>query len=245
MMNDIDALSTYIDSYFHIQKFHSIVLMAVADAEYKFLYIDVGAYGSEGDAFVFLNSDFGRSIALNTIELPEDTNIGNVDMPFVFIGDDAFPLTNRIMKPFTPPRGGALSESERIFNYRLSRARRCVENAFGILVAKFICLARPLLCSPERAQKIVAACCILHNYFLKNLRGSYCPPHFADYYDADGHLVEGNWRQNANDMTHLDPATQRQTRPSESAKNIRNIFKEFVNSPQGSLEWQRRSVFLE
>lgn len=219
--------------------------MAVADSEYKFSYIDVGAYGSEGDATVFMNSEFGRSIVQNTIDLPEDIRFGSVNMPFVFVADDAFPLTDRIMKPFSPPRGGRLTDAEKIFNYRLSRARRCVENAFGILTAKFICLGRPLLCSPARAQKIVSACCVLHNYFLKNLKNSYCPPHFADYYDEHGQLVEGNWRRNVSDMTHLDRAPLRHWRLNERSKNIRKIFETFVNSPEGSLEWQRRAVFLD
>lgn len=219
--------------------------MAVADAGYRFLYIDVGAYGSEGDSSVFLKSDFGQSVVHNFIELPEDTSIGGINLPFVFVGDDAFPLVDRIMKPFTPPRGGTLTDAEKIFNYRLSRARRCVENAFGILASKFVCLARPLLCQPERAQKIVSACCVLHNYFLKNLKTSYCSPHLVDHYDENGHLVEGEWRRNVTDMTHLDANPLRQMRASEQSKKIRQIFKEFVNSPQGSVEWQRRAVFLE
>lgn len=219
--------------------------MAIADSEYKFLHIDVGAYGSEGDSSVFMRSEFGRSIVQNTIELPEDISIGSIKMPFCFVGDDAFPLTERIMKPFTSPRGGTLTDAQRIFNYRLSRARRCVENAFGILISKFACLGRPLLCAPERAQKIVAACCVLHNYFLKNLRGLYCPSRFADRYDENGHLIEGAWRKNVQDMTHLDRNPLRQMRVGDSAKNIREIFKSFVNSPEGSLDWQRKAVFLE
>lgn len=219
--------------------------MAIADANYKFLHIDVGAYGSEGDASVFLNSEFGRNIVQNTIELPADTSIGSVNMPFVLVGDDAFPLVDRIMKPFTPPRGGTLTDAENIFNYRLSRARRCVENAFGILTSKFICLGRPLLCSPARAQKIVSACCVLHNYFLKNLKGLYCPPSLTDHYDDNGHLIEGEWRKNVQNLTHLDKNSLRQLRPTESAKNIREIFKAFVNSPEGSLDWQRKAVFLD
>lgn len=79
----------------------------------------------------------------NTIELLEDTSIGSINMPFVFVGNDAFPLVDRIMKPFAPPRGGTLTDAEKIFNYRLSRARRYVDNAFGILTSKFICLGRP------------------------------------------------------------------------------------------------------
>lgn len=219
--------------------------MGIADSEYKFIYIDVGAYGSEGDASVFSCSAFGQSIIQNTIELPEDTNIGSVKLPFAFVADDAFPLVDRIMKPFTPPRGRQLIDNEKIFNYRLSRSRRVVENAFGILTTKFICLSRTLLCSPEHAQKITSTCYILHNYFLKNIRSSYCPAGFADHYDDDGHLIEGNWRKNTQSMTHLDRRPLRKVRPSESAKNIRELFKTFFNSANGSLPWQRKAVFLD
>lgn len=223
--------------------------MGVADANYRFSYIDVGAYGSEGDASVFFKSDFGCSIIHDTIDLPEDTEIFSKKLPFVFVADDAFPLTDRIMKPYTPPRNGTLTEQEKIFNYRLSRARRVVENAFGILSAKFICLSRTLFCSPERAQKIVAACCILHNYFLNNSRQSYCPSNFCDRYDENGILIEGEWRRNTrNHMIGLQTPhgrSQIQRNVNESSKEIRETFKQFVNSPQGSLDWQRRAVFLD
>lgn len=190
----------------------------------------MGAYGSEGDSSVFFRSEFGYSIIDDSIELPEDTHLGSIRLPFVFVADDAFPLVDRIMKPFTPPRRGHLTDAEKIFNYRLSRARRCVENSFGILTAKFICFARPLLCFPERAQKIVSACCVLHNHFLKTNRNSYCPPHFADYYDENGRLVEGAWRTKVRDMTHLNRTLLRSVRPSEQAKAKREIFKEFFIS---------------
>lgn len=208
----------------------------------------MGGYGSEGDASVFFNTKFGRSIIQNTIELPEDTQILSKKMPYVFLADDAFPLTDRVLKPFSPPRNQPLTEQERIFNYRLSRARRCVENAFGVLTTKFICLSRALFCKPDRAQKIVAACCILHNHFLKNSRQSYCPNGFADRYDENGQLIEGDWRNSARDgMVNLQAPHGRSNiqRRTTNGKEIRGIFKEFVNSPQGSVDWQRRAVFLE
>lgn len=219
--------------------------MAVADADYRFLYVDVGAHGSEGDASVFLKSDFGQSILQNTMDLPENAKIGSVELPFVFVGDDAFPLNDRIMKPFSPPRGGTLEDTEKIFNYRLSRARRCVENGFGILASKFICLGRTVFCHPARAQKIVSACCVLHNYFLKSSRSSYCPTSFADRYDENGYLIEGEWRKNVQSMVRLQNKPNRRLKTSESAKQIRANFEKFVNSNEGSLAWQRKAVFLE
>lgn len=148
-------------------------MMAISDAEYRFLYVDVGAYGSEGDASIFNGSDIGTKIIHDTLPLPADTKIGSKAMPFFFVGDDAFPFCKRIMKPYSPGKNKQLTNEENIFNYRLSRARRCVENSFGILSSKWQCLSRTLFSSPDRAQKIVLACCHLHNFLLKNSRENY------------------------------------------------------------------------
>lgn len=56
-----------------------------------------------------------------------------IAIPFFFVADEAFPLRENVMKPFSKPRAGHLSREERIFNYRLSRARRIIENTFGIM----------------------------------------------------------------------------------------------------------------
>ena len=42
-----------------------------------------------------------------------------------------------------------LPDEERIFNYRLCRARRVVENAFGIMVNRFGCLLTTMSQNPE------------------------------------------------------------------------------------------------
>jgi len=81
--------------------------------------------------------------------------------PYFIIGDDAFPLQRRIMKPYS---GKDLHRKERIFNYRLSLTRRCIENAFGILSARWMAVQRTLLNNPSKSQKVIAACCALHNF---------------------------------------------------------------------------------
>jgi len=69
------------------------------------------------------------------------------------------------MKPFSA-RG--LSASERIFNYRLSRARRVVENSFGILTNRFRILRGQMQLQPDTACLVVLACCALHNFLRSN-----------------------------------------------------------------------------
>jgi hypothetical protein len=79
----------------------------------------------------------------------------------MFVADEAYPLRPYIMKPFS---GRGLTSSERIYNYRLSRARRVVENAFGILVSRFRILRGNMQIQPDNVCHVVKACCVLHNF---------------------------------------------------------------------------------
>jgi len=64
------------------------------------------------------------------------------------------------MRPY--PRR-QLSESRKLFNYRLSRGRRVVEGDFGILAAKWRILNKPIETSPYMAGRTVKCICVLHN----------------------------------------------------------------------------------
>ncbi|XP_067616207.1 putative nuclease HARBI1 [Eurosta solidaginis] len=223
--------------FFNYKGFHSIVLLAACDACYKFTYVDVGAYGSEGDSNIFKNSEFGSKIIRDQLPFPPDTNINGKNVPHFIVADDAFPLSKRIMKPYFHR---SLKRSEKIFNYRLSRARRCIENAFGILSTKWLCLRKILFCTPQRAQEIVSACCFLHNFLLNKAGSEYCPNTFSGHEISSGEWIRGDheiWEdQNESSLFH--------GRPSEYGKYIRDLLKEYVNSNEGSVPWQNDVAFV-
>ena len=89
------------------------------------------------------------------------------------MGDDAFPLKENLMKPY-PFR--ALSYEKRTFNYRLSRARRIVENAFGIRPNCFRVFLSPIQFEPKIVEKITVASCVLHNYLREKIPLKYSTP---------------------------------------------------------------------
>ena len=53
----------------------------------------------------------------------------HLKFPYTFVGDEAFPLKRYLMRPFPKE---VLDETRRIFNYRLSRARRVIENTWNL-----------------------------------------------------------------------------------------------------------------
>lgn len=151
-------------NFFNYKKFFSVVLMAIADANLRFIAIDVGAFGKEGDSTVFRDSPLGKKLYSGKLNLPPLRCLPNTDenpQPFVMVGDEAFKLSTHLLRPF-PIR--QLNDKKRVFNYRLSRCRRMVECAFGVLANKWRVFHTPILVQPEFIDEIVKATCILHNF---------------------------------------------------------------------------------
>lgn len=113
--------------FFNYKKYFSILLMAVVDSEYCFVSIDVGAYSREGYSSVFKDSPFGKKLYSDQLNLPAPACLPNTTdspQPYVIVGDEAFGLHKNLLRPYP---GCGLNPTRRVFNYRLSRARRLVE----------------------------------------------------------------------------------------------------------------------
>lgn len=148
--------------------------------------------------------------------LPGDNE--NMTFPYYFVADEAFPLTNHIMKPY--PRR-KLTNEKRIFNYRLSRGRRSVECSFGILTSKFRVFETHICCDVNKIDTIIQAACVLHN-FIRSYDGVYTTP-----------AVQLSIDENS------DATTQGiQHRPTNTSLELRNRLCDFFLSPNGKLTWQ-------
>lgn len=227
--------------YFNYKGFFSIVLFGVVDANYCFSFVNVGCQGRISDGGVYANTSLATLIEQNALNIPEACSFPGrtLPVPYVFIGDDAFPLKTNILKPY--PGLQNRGSGERIFNYRLSRARRVVENAFGILSSVFRVLRKPLLLEPSKATKVVLACLYLHNFLRRSStsKNIYTPP--GTFYTEDfekGLLIPGQWRNNQGNLTSLLPLRNVPRRAAASAHEIRSEFRDFFLTDQGKLSWQ-------
>lgn len=211
--------------------------MALVDAEYKFIWIDVGPDGASSDAQVFNDSELNEALQNKTIgfPLPNPLPGDNRNTEYFLVGDDAFALRPYMMNPF-PSRG--LTVEERMFNYRLSRARRIVENAFGILALRFQVLLSTMQQEPDTVRLIVKACVCLHN--LLRIRYPLLHNGAVDADDQNHRIIPGEWRRGRN---MLDAVTvDAQNRDTKKAKKQRNYINHYVNSSAGAVPWQNDMI---
>lgn len=177
----------------------------------------------------------GKSIKNNTFGIPPPAQLPNTEtiLPHVILGDAAFPLMKNLMKPY--PRSQSLVEDEKaIFNYRHSRARRVVENAFGILAQTFRIFRVPITLLVDAIDDLIMSACILHNLLIE------CRAIIPDQIDNDEimPLPEDNFLpiQNLFNVNDEHSGNDEQI-DIQSSIEIRNKFKEYFNSV-GSVEWQ-------
>jgi len=83
------------------------------------------------------------------------------------VTDEAFAMNTNIMKPYSGIH--EKGNYKIIFNYRLSLARRVVENVFGIIVSVFSIFRGPILLELEKVLEITMTCVLLLIIYLIRL----------------------------------------------------------------------------
>lgn len=183
--------------------------------------------GRISDGGVFKNTSFYELLENKKLQIPlADCLEGRQKkVPYVFVADEAFPLKENILKPYSglQDKGSV----QRSFNYRLSRARRIVENVFGIQSAVFRVLKKPMLLEPEIAKLVVLACIYLHNF----LRKKESDNAFTHDQEQNGQIIEGSWRQNGENTQSFFPFARLGRRSTKTAEEVRKqicclIFKQ-------------------
>ncbi|KAH7937302.1 hypothetical protein HPB49_010473 [Dermacentor silvarum] len=162
--------------------------------------------------------------------------------PHVFVGDEAFQLRPDFMRPLPGTRTEA---EEVIFNYRLSRARRCVENAFGILVSRWRIYERQINLQPENADNVVKATCILPNFLsmTTNAAATYRPPGYADCHDVFGSVRNGTWPQGTASAAVFGLQGAKVHNSTNVANSVRKVFMNyFKNEGQVAGQWDLPGV---
>ena len=206
--------------------------MALVDAHYKFIYVDIGAQGRISDGGVFNNCKLSTLLQQKLLHVPEEENLPGLtdSLPYMILADDAFPLRTYIMKPFQ--RRG-LDRRQIIFNYRLSRARRVVENAFGILANRFRIYRTPIILKTTTVTKVVSATVVLHN--MLRIRKDATPNATVDFERDD----DTNKSTHPSQMAALKPlrAAYATGRRNDDAKVIREMLADYFMGP-GSVTWQ-------
>ena len=208
--------------YFNYKKTFSIILLALVDANYRFINIQVGDFGRASDGGVYSGSDIGLGMENKTLQVPADCPLPGSGqqgpVPYAMVGDAAFPLKTYLMRPFP---GQHLGRWKKIFNYRLSRARMVVECAFGILAASWRVLYTRITMRPENADAVIMAVCILHNYLLNAAENQ-------------------RWLEEAEERGEQLPDARNMGghRGCREAYDVREKLSAFFISPEGRVSWQ-------
>ena len=224
-------------SLYHNYKGHfSTVLLALVDANYRFIYVDIGEYGSNSDGSVFRASVFGQKYLNHRMGVPGDKFLPNFHsddpLPMVFVADEAFPLLPILMRPYPKTHPNTLPREEAVFNYRLSHARIIVENTFGIFSQRWRIFDRRIPLDAKHVDKIVQACVCLHNYLVedKPIAQLYAELNPESRPFLHGHGI----------MRRIPRLPG--YRSTNDAQDVREMYKDYFNSPQGAVSWQQRRV---
>ena len=82
--------------------------------------------------------------------------------PGILLGDSSYACKRWLLTPYRENQLQGIRMREN-YNREQKRARSLIERSFGQLKRRWCCLHGELRLSPEKACKVIASCCALHN----------------------------------------------------------------------------------
>lgn len=198
------------------------MMQIVADADNKIISSHLYYSGNSSAGASFIQSPLYSLMESYDPEIPEPISLplttDDIQVPYVFLGNEEFPLLPHLMRPYTDAKH--ISDEERIFNYRLNRALHCVEKTLTMMLSKWRLLSETLDEEETNPIKILKTICLLHNLLMeREINVSY----------VNGG-VEGL-------RTEMPRFTTMHSTFSDEAFDIREIYRDYF-SGDGSLTWQ-------
>ena len=183
------------------------------------------------------NSLMGEGLETNTFNIPEGEPLDGckfTPLPYFLLRDNIFSLKKWLIKHYP---GRNLSEGQKIYNYRVSRARPVIENAFGILAARWRIFHRPIQATVEHVELYVLAALALHNYLPLTSNAMYTPSGFVDSESGGGSIHLGEWRNRdiAQGFNSIRPV--RGNRNRLEVVQMRDEINKYLISEEVSLPW--------
>ncbi|XP_046863059.1 protein ALP1-like [Xenia sp. Carnegie-2017] len=202
------------NEYHNYKNFYSIVLMALVDANYQFVWGSCGFPGNSHDAIISQSTNLWNSIQEGMLPSMHK-HVDKLEILPLILADSAFPLRNWLMKPYS---NAVLSHIQKFFNYRLSRARMVTEYAFGQL-GRWRVLLRKNEGNMDHVRISVFACMVLHSICI--MRGDTISKKLNLTFNHDN-----NKRRDREEVRKLLQMRkcQKTTDVSKEAKKIRNAL---------------------
>ena len=158
-------------------------------------------------------------------------------LPCFLVCDDIFPLTEWMMQPFP----GILTEVQKNYNYRISRARRVIENTIGIMRARWCIFSTTIKVSVENTERYVRATISPHNYLRQTENLSYCLFDLIDSESSNGAIKLSDYVLNG-EVCLQNWRPVHGFRPHRSPTDIRKALFTYANSDIGMVPWQLEHV---
>ena len=149
--------------YHNFKNVYSVVLMAIVDAKYRFVWGSCGFPGNSHDSVILQSTSLWADIKGGRLPNFSQFEQG-IYVPPLLLTDSAFPMEAWLMKPYS---NAILTKEQRYFNYRLSRARMVVEGAYGQLKGRWRFLLRKSESNHFEVKMATLACMVLHNVCLE------------------------------------------------------------------------------